>query len=229
MSALVSDTGPTSVAKDAPKPPASTSTLTTTSAQPKKPGSTARLPTLNQLAARITSNATAKGEAPPQPNIVNVSRPRLAAFASLRTGSQTSLNTTNSNADSMVVNPPSTRSVSPSSESNTTSGTPVPEGGEPLTEEGVDKLNQQAGAGATSSTEGTSKPVTQASGDQPKKRIGYKNIPSLDAITARIAKQRAMSLSVDGSANPPEPEMIEDPKSPGMSIKAPEHPLQFSW
>jgi len=65
--------------------------------------------------------------------------------------------------------------------------------------------------------------------EPPKKRVGYKNIPSLDVITARIAKQRAMSLSVDGSANPPEPEMIEDPKSPGVPIKAPEHPLQFAW
>ena len=99
-----------------------------------------------------------------------------------------------------------------------------------MTEEGVDKLNQEAVAVAMASSEGVGIPVIVApAGDQPKRKIGYKNIPSLDAITARIAKQRAMSLSVDGSANPPEPEMIEDPKSPGVSIKAPEHPLQFSW
>lgn len=61
----------------------------------------------------------------------------------------------------------------------------------------------------------------------PRRKVGYKNIPSLDAITARLAKAR--SLSVDGSAMPPEPQMIEDPKTPGLVMKAPEHPLQFSW
>ncbi|KAF8878690.1 translation initiation factor eIF 4e-like domain-containing protein [Gymnopilus junonius] len=28
---------------------------------------------------------------------------------------------------------------------------------------------------------------------------------------------------------PPEPEMIEDPKTPGVPMKAPEHPLQYPW
>ncbi|KAJ3504298.1 hypothetical protein NLJ89_g8003 [Agrocybe chaxingu] len=98
---------------------------------------------------------------------------------------------------------------------------PEASGGEPLTTEKLEKLNQE-----TASADGTVKiAVTEA----PKKKVGYKNIPSLDAITARIAKQRAMSLSIDGSATPPEPEMIEDPKTPGVPMKAPEHPLQFSW
>ena len=57
--------------------------------------------------------------------------------------------------------------------------------------------------------------------------MGYKNIPSLEAITARTAKAR--SLSVDGSAMPPEPQMIEDPKTPGVVMKPPEHSLQFPW
>lgn len=56
---------------------------------------------------------------------------------------------------------------------------------------------------------------------------GYKNIPSLDAITARLAKAR--TLSVDGTAKPPEPETIEDPKTPGLRVKAPEHPLEHTW
>lgn len=56
---------------------------------------------------------------------------------------------------------------------------------------------------------------------------GYKNIPSLDAITARLAKTRA--LSIDGTPKPPEPEMIEDPKSPGVHVMKEEHPLQYSW
>ena len=57
--------------------------------------------------------------------------------------------------------------------------------------------------------------------------IGYKGVPSLDAITARLVKAR--TLSIDGSARPPEPETVDDPKTPGVRIKAPEHPLQFSW
>ena len=57
--------------------------------------------------------------------------------------------------------------------------------------------------------------------------VGYKNIPSLDAITARLAKAR--TLSIDGTAKPPEAEIIEDPKTPGLMIKAPEHPLEHPW
>lgn len=58
-------------------------------------------------------------------------------------------------------------------------------------------------------------------------KVGYKNIPSLDAITARLAKAR--TLSIDGSAKPPEAETIEDPQTPGLRIKAPEHPLENKW
>lgn len=60
-----------------------------------------------------------------------------------------------------------------------------------------------------------------------KARVGYKNIPNLDTIVARLALSR--QLSVDGSAKPPEPETIEDPKTPGLRVKAPEHPLEYSW
>lgn len=146
-------------------------------------------------------------------------------------GSQTSLNTTVSTTDSIAVNPPSTRSVSPatsnaSHQSNAKSGTPIPEGGEPLTEDKVEKLNQQEPPAPKEAT--TAKPAHLLLTERLKRTV-YKNIPSLDDITARIAKQRAMSLSVDGSPNPPEPEMIEDPKTPGVPIKAPEHPLQFTW
>ena len=84
-------------------------------------------------------------------------------------------------------------------------------GGEPLTADKLEKLNEE-----------NAQPT-------PERKIvkGYKNIPSLDAITARLAKTRA--LSVDGTAKPPEPEMIEDPKTPGVPMKAPEHPLQYPW
>lgn len=191
-----------------------------------KKASSTRPPSLNQLAARLNSNAAAAngGTAPLQPPVVSAPRPRLAAFA-LRTGSNASLSTN----DSMAVNAPSTRSATPSGASTTslpTRSTPVNDnGGEPLTTEKLDELNQEtaaAAAGATKTPETLSKIA-----DLPKKKVGYKNIPSLDAITARLAKAR--SLSVDGSAMPPEPKMIEDPKTPGLVMKAPEHPLQFSW
>ena len=210
-----------------PTAPSEATTATKpTSLATKKPSGGARLPSLNQLAARITSNA---GGTPPvlQPNNSSAPRPRLAAFA-LRTGSNASLSTVASTADSMAVNAPSTRSASPamsnaSQQSNaTTGGTPLVEGGDPLTTEKLEKLNEE-----TASADGTVKIAVPV--EAPKKKVGYKNIPSLDAITARLAKQRAMHLSIDGSAMPPEPEMVEDPKTPGVHMKAPEHPLEFSW
>ena len=94
------------------------------------------------------------------------------------------------------------------------------EGGEPLTTEKLEKLNEETGSDTVL------KPIVP---DPPKKKVGYKNIPSLDAIAGRLAKVRASQLSIDGSAMPPEPEMIEDPKTPGVPMKAPEHPLQFPW
>ncbi|KAG2359612.1 translation initiation factor eIF 4e-like domain-containing protein [Suillus spraguei] len=176
----------------------------------EKLSSTIRPPSLNQLAARINlSSGTNTPSSSP-------ARPRLAASL-LRTGSQTSLSTTSTN-DSTAVNAPSTRSVSPAFTATTAATPPksttpsIPEDAplvstEPLTQENLKELNQE------SKTE--------------KKVKGYKNIPSLDAITAHLAKAR--SLSVDGSARPPEAEMVEDPKTPGATMKAPEHPLQFPW
>ncbi|KAF8172637.1 eukaryotic translation initiation factor 4E-1A [Pholiota molesta] len=217
---------PTTTATAAAATAASSSTTTTTT---KKTGGV-RLPSLNQLAARITSNQAAAngGTAPPlQPTTTSAPRPRLPAFA-LRTGSTTSVNTVTSNADSMAVNPSSTRSASPatsnaSHQSAATTGGAAA-GGDPLTTEGLDKLNQE-----NTPLDAAAKVAAAVIPEAPKKKVGYKNIPSLDAITARLAKQRASQLSIDGSAMPPEPEMIEDPKTPGVPMKAPEHPLQFPW
>ncbi|KAF8168893.1 eukaryotic translation initiation factor 4E-1A [Pholiota molesta] len=217
---------PTTTATAAATTAASSSTTTTTT---KKTGGV-RLPSLNQLAARITSNQAAAngGTAPPlQPTTTSAPRPRLPAFA-LRTGSTTSVNTVTSNADSMAVNPSSTRSASPatsnaSHQSAATTGGAAA-GGDPLTTEGLDKLNQE-----NTPLDAAAKVAAAVIPEAPKKKVGYKNIPSLDAITARLAKQRASQLSIDGSAMPPEPEMIEDPKTPGVPMKAPEHPLQFPW
>lgn len=180
--------------------------------KPERPSSAAvRPPSLNQLAARINLSSGSTGTQSSSP-----ARPRLAASL-LRTGSQTSLSTTSTN-DSIAVNAPSTRSGSPALTATTAATPPksttpsIPEdaplaSSEPLTQENLKELNQE------SKTE--------------KKVKGYKNIPSLDAITAHLAKAR--SLSIDGSARPPEAEMVEDPKTPGATMKAPEHPLQFPW
>ncbi|KAJ6530360.1 translation initiation factor eIF 4e-like domain-containing protein [Mycena vulgaris] len=173
-----------------------------------------RLPSLNQLAARININAPNGAAAPPPAASTAAPRPRLAAFT-LRTtsnGSNTSLATT----DSMAVNPSSTRSASPaaisSSPRSITPSSDVPGGDTNLTSEKLDKLNQQE---------------TPPAVDKKSVKVGYKNIPSLDAITARLQKARA--LSVDGTAKPPDAEMIEDPKTPGFPMKAPEHPLEYPW
>ncbi|KAJ7477282.1 translation initiation factor eIF 4e-like domain-containing protein [Mycena galericulata] len=178
-----------------------------------------RLPSLNQLAARININAPNGAAAPPAASTTSAPRPRLAAFT-LRTtsnASNTSLSTVASTTDSIAVNAPSTRSASPSAlTSSPRSGTPsndAASGGDPnLTSEKLEKLNQETAA-----------PVPE----KKNVKVGYKNIPSLDAITARLQKTRA--LSVDGTAKPPEAEMIEDPKTPGFPMKAPEHPLEYPW
>ncbi|KAI0062777.1 translation initiation factor eIF4e [Artomyces pyxidatus] len=174
--------------------------------KPERPSAGPRLPSLNQLAARIGANS---------PNAASAgNRPRLAASL-LRTGSTTSLSTTTSAADSTAVIPPNTRSTSPAALStsppNSNSGSVNGDVGEPLTVEKVEKLALET-----------------ASNEKPAKKVkGYKNIPSLDAITARYARTR--TLSVDGTPVPPEAETFEDPKTPGVLTTAPEHPLQHSW
>lgn len=176
---------------------------------PAKPSGAGRMPSLNQLAARININASST---PPSSNSTSAPRPRLAAFA-LRTGSNVSLSTVASTNDSVIANAPSTRSSSPSTLSTSPPQSDTPGGdlgGEQLTSDKLERLNQE-----------------NVIPDKKNVKVGYKNIPSLDAITARLAKARV--LSIDGSAKPPEPEMIEDPKTPGVPMKAPEHPLQYPW
>ncbi|KAH9943526.1 eukaryotic translation initiation factor 4E class II [Amylocystis lapponica] len=171
--------------------------------KPDRPPPGPRMPSLNQLAARINLNAGPASAAAS-------SRPRLAA-ALLRTSSQSSLST----ADSTAVNPPVSRSVSPASLAtsppNSITVTPASDKGESLTAEHLERLNNE----------------TERKDKKDKMPVGYKNIPSLDAITARLAKAR--TLSIDGSARPPDAETIEDPKTPGLRIKAPEHPLEHTW
>ncbi|KAK0204353.1 translation initiation factor eIF4e [Desarmillaria ectypa] len=178
--------------------------MTTSTNDTLRPSTNNRLPSLNQLAARININVPSS-QSPSSSSSTTTPRPRLAAFA-LRTGSTTSVASSVTTADSVAVNAPTTRSASPSTPP--AEDLEVVSGGEALTAEKLEKHNQ---------LEGEKKNV----------KVGYKNIPSLDAITARLAKTRA--LSIDGSAKPPEAEMIDDPKTPGVPMKAPEHPLQYLW
>ncbi|EKM76423.1 hypothetical protein AGABI1DRAFT_115765 [Agaricus bisporus var. burnettii JB137-S8] len=176
-----------------------------------KPPGAGRLPPLDKLVARMGLNPQLKD---PNGGPAVSSRPRLAANA-LRTGSTTSIATTTSTIDSMAVNIPNTRSASPSTISisppNSNAQTPTEPNGDALTSERLEKHNQE----------------TSTVTEKRQVKVGYKNIPSLDAITARMVKTR--QLSVDGTAKPPEAPMIEDPKTPGVQMKAPEHPLQFPW
>jgi len=172
------------------------------------------LPSLNQLAARINLN---NGASASNVNIPN--RPRLAASL-LRTGSTTSLSTVATN-DSTAVNVSSTRPASPGSTISGTGSNPgsvtddsIEPGDDQLTAEKLEKLDQDTQDSPPAAT-------------VKKTRVGYKNIPNLETIAARLALSR--QLSVDGSAKPPEPETIEDPKTPGLRVQAPEHPLEYPW
>ena len=198
-----------------------TLTMSTTDAQeqPKqRPAGSGRLPSLNQLAARINLNNGASAST----NVSASNRPRLAASL-LRTGSTTSLSTVATN-DSTAVNVPSTRPASPGSTISATGSNPgsvtdesIEPGDDQLTAEKLEKLEKFDKDAQDPAPAATVK----------KTRVGYKNIPNLETIAARIALSR--QLSVDGSAKPPEPETIEDPKTPGLRVKAPEHPLEYSW
>ncbi|KAJ3848346.1 translation initiation factor eIF4e [Lentinula lateritia] len=176
-------------------------------------------------------------------NFTAAPRPRLAASI-LRTTSNASMNSTTRWNDPVAVNPANLRWIA---NPNTTPG---PEGGESLTVDKLDKLNAITGAGSGASIASTlarsyyteDSVLTSSGPDGPAPPLGhrdskrdkgkppvkgYKNIPSLDAITARLANTRA--LSIDGTPKPPEPEMIEDPKTPGAHVMKEEHRLQYSW
>jgi translation initiation factor 4E len=192
---------------------ATNSSTANESIEQKRPSSSAgRLPSLNQLAARINLNNGTSNSNP----LSSSNRPRLAASL-LRTGSTSSLSTTVSTADSVAVNPSSTRSGSPgldTSTPNSAANSVVEDGGDDqLTAEKLETLDKL-----------TQEPTTAV---KKPKVGGYKNIPSLDAITARLAKAR--TISVDGTSKPPDPDTIEDPKTPGLRVKAPEHPLEHPW
>ncbi|KAJ3925202.1 MAG: hypothetical protein NXY57DRAFT_979573 [Lentinula lateritia] len=182
----------------------------------KKTSSRMLMPSLNQLAARMTKDgSTTNGTSntnsnnnTAMTNLTAAPRPRLAASI-LRTTSNASMNSARSSNDSVAVNPanstragsPSTSSVSTPRSQNTTPG--------PVTVDKLDKLERDHYAPASSvmSSAGTEGSVLASSGpdgpapplghrdskrDKGKPPVkGHKNIPSLDAITARLAKTRA--------------------------------------
>ena len=195
-----------------------TSTMSTKDApeqSKQRPAGSGRLPSLNQLAARINLNNGASASS----NVNLPNRPRLAASL-LRTGSTTSISTVATN-DSTAVNVSSTRPASPGSTISAQGSNPgsvtdesFEHGDDQLTAEKLEKLDKD--------TEDSPPAVTVK-----KARVGYKNIPNLETIAARLAISR--QLSIDGSAKPPEPETIEDPKTPGLRVTAPEHPLEYPW
>ncbi|KAF9070886.1 translation initiation factor eIF 4e-like domain-containing protein [Rhodocollybia butyracea] len=211
----------------------STSTNGDNSSPKKSSSNRMPMPSLNQLAARMTSKSDKAGA---DNATTPTARPRLAASI-LRTTSSAS-NASNASAassnDSVAVQPAgSTRAPSPVSSQRSSSTTPGPEGGDPLTSDRLDKLEKLNSASSVASSA-----TVNSAGSDPGERDGskdkgmpapkgYKNIPSLDAITARLAKTRA--LSIDGTSKPPDPEMIDDPKTPGLQVMKEEHPLQFPW
>lgn len=178
--------------------------------KPDRPPVAARAPSLHQLAARINVNN-------PHPTSNQSSRPRLDAAMLLRTGSTVSLAnsvTTTTTTDSLAVNAPLTRSGSPSMDDSSRGSSP--------------SVSSTAGVGNGNGEALTADRLEKHNADAERKvKIGYKNVPSLDEITARLAMAR--SLSIDGTPRPPEPETFEDPKTPGIQQKAPEHPLQNTW
>ncbi|KAG8822674.1 hypothetical protein FRC18_010969 [Serendipita sp. 400] len=201
-----------------------------------RPASGARLPSLTQLAARIAPSAPLQTS--------SSSRPRLATSL-LRSNSQASTLTASTahSGDSTAVNPPSTRPVSPTtSEYSTTSGAP--------------SATLDASKTGSAPPEGIPAPIV----DREEKLIrGYKNIPSLTAITERMqrAKLEAQNAALanpnsngnittivvtpasDGTiATPtavePKPEPTPEPnQEPSAEQKDPppseEHPLQHTW
>jgi translation initiation factor 4E len=249
-----------------------------TTEQPKKPSVHNRLPSLNQLAARIGANKAAGaggdaagtgGAGAPATNGTAASggtaaaaapgaRPRLNFALRGTSGSTTSLSTTASTNDSVVVNPPTTRSGSPSVSVVSGAGSDVSgktdstgsggggkdgangptitvDGGDSnLTSEKLEALNIQESSDKDGQSDSTpTKPDISALAVPGKAGSGGKDkppkfMPSLETIASRLAKARE-KLSIDGTAKPPEPELIEDPKTPGIQIKAPEHPLQYNW
>ncbi|KZT41555.1 translation initiation factor eIF4e [Sistotremastrum suecicum HHB10207 ss-3] len=219
---------------------APTQPATETTQPPARPNP-GRLPSLNELAARINANNTNASGASSQPisTSTSSSRPRLAAGL-LRTGSSISVNT----VDSTAVNPPTTRSVSPAlstspPRSNTSTPAPsIPGGDADITSEKLEQLNLNEEAKAKEGDATTPAAITTHAPILGKKAPrGYKNIPSLDAITERWKKTRA--LSIDGSGMPSPggsglPGIEELDKAMEEAIanqkrKNEEHPLQHPW
>lgn len=185
-----------------------------------------RLPSLDQLAARISANSGSAGTT----TTTASSRPRLAASLLART-STTSVNTTSdaSIPESTAVQPSSTRdgsparSVSPTESSATSTreaDAPAPPPGNELTAEHLERLNISNGENSPSA------PAPAAPSNSKAVR-GYKNVPSLEAITQRLRLTR--QLSIDGTEAPPPLAPVPAAAADKPAEKPKEHPLQHPW
>ncbi len=196
-------------AEPAPAQPTITGAPSTTTTA-KKTAST-RLPSLNQLAARISSSqAAANGGAAPRGAAFCASSPPCC----VRVAHRHRINDKREHHDV---------------EHRLDGREPVKHALRLASDEQRLERNRERGRGRRSAHDGGTGEARAGDSQRrgrscegaarrgARKKVGYKNIPSLDAIAGRLAKQRASQLSVDGSTMPPEPEMIEDPKDPWRS------------
>lgn len=168
------------------------------------------MPSLDQLAARVGPSASAMSPA-------SGNRPRLATSLLARSTSSINSQATAASGDSTAVNPPDspTGSITPATDSSTGA---VPNDS---TDDGVvaalDKLD--------------------LTDPQRKAARGYKNVPSLEAITERFKRQQSHgSVASSSGASTPDKErtkeeaLLQVPAAPAAPSEASkEHPLQNKW
>ncbi|KAJ4469980.1 hypothetical protein C8J55DRAFT_523180 [Lentinula edodes] len=196
------------------------------------------MPSLNQRAARMTKDrSTTDGTSNTNSNnntsntvttnLTAAPRPRLAASI-LRTTFNASMNSTASSNDSVAVSPAdSTRAGSPSpssvSMSQSQNTTPGPEGGE--------SSNAITSAGSGASIASTSADLTSAPASSVMSSAGTEGLvlASSGPDGAAPPLGHRDSKRDKGRPPPPEPDIIKDPKTPGVHVMKEEHPLQYSW
>ena len=163
------------------------------------------MPSLDQLAARVK----------PQPadtmSPSSTSRPRLATSLLARSSSAATTTTISSLAtsgDSLSVQPPSSGRASPVESSR-----PVSPDGSVRSDDArvIEKLDK----------------LSVADPERVKATRGYKNVPSLEAITQRFSFRGKSSLSTPERERPEPLPQPEPPKANVESTK--EHPLQHKW
>ena len=165
--------------------------------------------------------------APSAPSTTSAGRPRLATSV-LRSNSQASTVTTAStittasaqSADSTAVNPPSTRPVSPTVSDHSQTSAAI-------------SATLDASTTGSAPPDGIPAPIV----DKEEKLIrGYKNIPSLNAITERMQRAKAEQAQNAANAGAPAAIVVTQPESGNATptteepkSEPEEHPLQHTW